>query len=91
MANTGGELKDVALRSMLRGPKMESGSKPRGCVKRTCLVCLEPVKVNDHWRPPVGIDPHLREFKCLRCGFIFFVILPVKDIIQQLTMGTLLS
>lgn len=32
------------------------------------------------WRPPKGLDPKMREFKCSGCGQLFYVILTRKQV-----------
>jgi len=38
-----------------------------------CPDCLEPSNINIAWLPPRGIDPHLVQFKCPRCGLVFYM------------------
>ncbi|KKL76936.1 hypothetical protein LCGC14_2039900 [marine sediment metagenome] len=52
---------------------MESGSRLPLVLKRTCLNCFERVTIAEHWQPPMGLDPHLRKFHCIRCGSVFYV------------------
>ena len=57
---------------------MKSNSKLPDLFKATCLNCFEKSTILLRWRPPTGIDPHLRSFSCQRCGFIFYKRLPMK-------------
>ena len=36
-----------------------------------CEKCESTLTKTD-WRPPVGIDPQLRQFKCGTCGEVFY-------------------
>lgn len=39
------------------------------------------------WKPPQGIDPLLRAFKCLSCGSIHYKVISVR-LVEQIALLT---
>ena len=48
---------------------------PNGIVLKTwCPECRGVAGLVIGWKPPQGIDPQLRAFKCVDCGSLFYKV-----------------
>ena len=53
-----------------------------------CIVCLYPALITE-WLPPQGVEPHLREFECPKCGVFIYRKIAPEQLARETGQSTL--